>query len=226
MRFLEKDLETIIYENYDACWEYGLDISQIEHYPGHCGRYRQLRLGPYGVADLVNINIEHREREVVIQVIECKREVINLDTYKQAKRYVTALMNLLREKMGLAEEDWQISVETVLIGRRVEQNDGFIFVYNDDPRCKAFTYDYSVDGLAFTVVPKTWRYSKAMDQTATEQFLAPYKKVMGQWDDAVKHMREVYTVPEYTTPTPYAGGVKVCFSPMPTRHYAADFLPY
>lgn len=177
MNFLEKDLETIIYENYAACYERGLDISQIGEYLGET-RYRQPNLAPYGIADLVNIRYSPSEYELTIQVIECKKDEINLATYTQAQRYVTAIKAILKAAFGIGENTINIIVELILVGRKFEPGNEFAYIYNADTRCQAFTYTYAVDGIRFTQVPRGWGKELAGNEGAHSAFVEAFRDEM------------------------------------------------
>ena len=155
MKFLEKDLETLIWENTETCYERGLAIRRIGKYMGDC-RFRQLNLGPYGIADLVNTRYYPEENSLFIQVIECKKDEINLNTYAQAKRYLTAIKEVVQHHYGITEGESYVSQEMILIGRKFETSGDFPFVYNEDSDCHAYTYEYGIDGLRFTLVQRHW----------------------------------------------------------------------
>lgn len=174
MTFLEKDLETLIWENTEACYERGLDIRHIGKYLGDC-RFRQLHLGPYGIADLVNTRYYPSEDTLHIQVIECKKDEINLTTYGQAKRYLTALKDVIRHHFGLHEGgSTYVTHETILIGRKFESSGDFPFVYNDDTDCKAYTYEYGIDGLRFKLVPREWGKNLKESSNALAAFTSAF----------------------------------------------------
>lgn len=157
MNFLEKDLETIIFENYEACYGRGLEITDIGagDYLNQL-KFRQLQLGPYGVADLVNVRYNPQHYECIIQVIECKRNEINLATYGQAKRYFAAIKDILRYFLPESHSHIEWTEELVLIGRTFDQSNDFAFVYNQDTACQAFVYSYEIDGLWFKQIDRNW----------------------------------------------------------------------
>jgi hypothetical protein len=175
MKFLEKDLETLIWENTETCYERGLDIQHVGKYLGDC-RFRQLHLGPYGIADLINTRYYPLQQTLHIQVIECKKDEINLTTYAQAKRYLTAVKDVVCHHYGISGPDCYITHELVLIGRRFEASGDFPFVYNDDRNCKAYTYDYDIDGLRFTPIPRTWTRSLKNSDNALAAFTASFSE--------------------------------------------------
>ncbi len=154
MRFLEKDLETIIWENYTRCAEKGLAIGQ-EFYQ-HGKAYRQLNLSPYGIADLVYIRHSAAENLYFVQVLELKKGKVDAAAYMQAKRYLTAICGVLDRLRKQEELDYKIVLSSVIIGDEVELSGDFIYTYNYDVSCQAFTYSYGFDGIEFKEVSKEW----------------------------------------------------------------------
>lgn len=153
--FLEKDLETIIWENFVACADKGLKIDQA--FFQHGKRYRQLNLAPYGIADLIYIHYSPPQRSWHVLVLELKRGKIDLAAYQQAKRYQTALHDLLRKSKEPGDQTPFVFM-SVLIGDEVETNGDFTFVLNYDYNCAAFTYSYGFNGIEFQEVGKEWRH--------------------------------------------------------------------
>jgi hypothetical protein len=179
MNFLEKDLETIIFENYEACYTRGLAIDFACYPAGDVLRLRQPSLAPYGTPDLVNINYSPERQSLHIQIIECKKDAIDLDTYLQAKRYVSGYRDALRFLVdSLSFLPGNVFIKTVLIGKSFDPSAGFAYLYNDDPDCSAYTYHYSVEGIRFDAVPKGWRMD--LKHTAAH--------VLGLVDSITAHM--------------------------------------
>jgi len=140
-----------------------------------CGRQvqtmRQVQLEPYGIADIINIVHGDQEcRNVTIQVVECKRDIINLATYAQVKRYLAALRQALAPFVGEAEQlGFKVTWECILVGHRVEKCGDFVFVLNDDADCHVFTYQVDAQEIIFAKVGKNWGYHR------NEQHLAHAK---------------------------------------------------
>lgn len=89
MKFLEKNLEDIIFEtDNEKLQERGLDIN---------GRkFRQLRLSHYGISDLVTV-CRHGQN-LHIEIIELKKDLITTDTLIQSLRYLAGIKNFLRKR--------------------------------------------------------------------------------------------------------------------------------
>ncbi len=159
MSFLEKTLETIIWENYEACEERGLNIAQGFFKFG--SKHRQLNLAPYGIADLVNIRYYAPEEMFYIQVIELKKGKVDTAAYLQAKRYQTALQGVVLRAFHRLKKEPRMHFSTVLIGDEVEKAGDFVFALNADFACQAFVYSYGFDGIHFEDAGKEWAINNA-----------------------------------------------------------------
>lgn len=157
MDFLEKDLEQIIYEASDE---------QLKDLRLSGKRYRQLKIGNYGIADLVFIKrkygyeantpfIEFRGLEIT--VCELKKDKIGIAAFFQAIRYCKGIKSYLEDR-GFNCFEFRI----VLIGRGVDDSGSFIFMPelfdNADNDCcldkriksiKYFNYSYDYSGIKF-----------------------------------------------------------------------------
>jgi hypothetical protein len=99
MNFLEKDLEQIIYETpVMELQDRGLDVSGKP--------YRQLRIGNYGIADLVYVNKEYyingdlqklQYPVLIINVLEIKKDKIGISSFLQAIKYCQGIKRYLEE---------------------------------------------------------------------------------------------------------------------------------
>lgn len=154
MNFLEKDLETIIWENYAACERRGLLIDYEAGFQ-YGLKFRQLNLMPFGIADLVNIYYDPFRKICKAQVIECKKHRIDAATYLQAKRYGSAISDLFFK----ADIDVDFVLSYVLVGAELNNDGELAHVIAQDTSCKSFIYKYAVDGIAFHDVTRQWGYS-------------------------------------------------------------------
>jgi hypothetical protein len=170
MKFLEKDLEEIIYTYKELCCERGL----YECFPSEKSFIaRQQPLGKYGVADLIVVDFNlHRpyfdlgvttRRTLTIYIIECKLNEVNIAAYLQAKRYKHAIREVTER---INTRHTAVCIKTVLIGNSVDQTSDFVFQLNDDPDCTAYTYKYGADGIWFDEVGKDWTLHNGI----TEEF--------------------------------------------------------
>ena len=160
MEFLEKDLEQIIYETPDE------KLEQKNLYT-RGRRFRQLRIGNYGIADMITVQryktdpMYESQRTyncLEITVYELKKDKIGISAFLQAVRYVKGISKYLENRhSGLF-----LSYRIVLIGRTIDDSGSFLYLpdvfCNPSHGCvpsggiesvELFTYSYGVDGLNF-----------------------------------------------------------------------------
>jgi len=154
MNFLERDLEEII-ENADreALSERGLYV--------HGKMYRQLRIGNYGVADLVTFNRVVKDpvypsdiiTPACITVYELKKDKVGISAFLQAVGYLKGIKRYL-DFRGFDYEDIQFRI--VLIGSSIDTESTFSYLSDLLPINEYFysflsVYKYSIEleGLTF-----------------------------------------------------------------------------
>jgi hypothetical protein len=156
MDFLERDLEDIIFnalqteEGRDVLNEKGL---QVDFSDGLLRSARQLRIGNYGMCDIITMSRGQTDisdlfgvlqPKVVINVYELKRGKIDIDALIQVKRYMTGVdhyMQKFHPKMG-------VHVCGTVIGRSICTND-WVYLIDDLDRIEFYTYSYGIDGIEF-----------------------------------------------------------------------------
>jgi hypothetical protein len=161
MEFLEKDLEQIIYEaSSDELQERGLYLG---------GKlYRQLRIGNYGIADLVEFRrprvhdyFKHHKIKGLINVIELKKEKVGISAFLQALGYLKGIKRYLEKR----DMHFNYNYSITLIGSEVDSNSTFIYLpdmfYMDtekdidhfpDFELSLYKYKYKLDGIHFEIV--------------------------------------------------------------------------
>jgi len=161
MKFLEKDLEDIIYETDNAkLRERGLPIYGL--------KLRQVRLGGYGVADLITIQLRannqtHPEDNItyyfghtlIITIYELKQESIGFNALGQCFRYSKAIEGIIN---GLdlnlySIEDFELY--RVIVGSKIDRSSDFCYLINHTDFISAYTYDYGFEGISFNI-SKEW----------------------------------------------------------------------
>jgi hypothetical protein len=144
MKFLEKDLEEIIYTADKAeLGKKGLDIT---------GKiFRQLNIGNYGISDLIEVN--RYGQTLCITIYELKKEVVNVSTFLQAVRYAKGVSRYLTIRKPLMD----IEIRICLIGKKLDLQSSFSFLESIIPMeltegrfLTIKTYDYSINGITFT----------------------------------------------------------------------------
>lgn len=164
MRFLEKDLESIIYEASQTKEGRNLLIDRNLQLRPSGKMFRQVSLGTYGIADLVDVSIEYaiyngsRLRSLCVEIIELKRGIIDYSALGQACRYLTAIKELCQSINH--KKFYECNFHITLIGSKldVKDDDSFVFLYNElRDGVDAFTYNYTLNGISFNHISHNWR---------------------------------------------------------------------
>ena len=129
MEFLEKDLEDIIFDtDNDKLQDRGLNIIGFKK--------RQLRIGKYGVADLVtfssSINRDDYEKSkgekitpyLHITVYELKKDKVGVNAFMQAVGYIKGIQRYLEKR----DFKFKVCYSIALIGRTIEFSTGFSYL--------------------------------------------------------------------------------------------------
>jgi hypothetical protein len=151
MKFLEKDLEQIIFEtDNDLLRGKGLGIAGIKK--------RQVKIGNYGIADLITIRKEYSNSDVVIPelyitIFELKKNEISISSFLQAIRYLKGIQRYLKIKKSY----YTVHYKIVLIGETIDKKNDFIYLtdlIHDDEYGNGFfveyyTYELNFNGIEF-----------------------------------------------------------------------------
>lgn len=157
MNFLEKDLEEIIF------------CSDAEHLEQRGLRLRgkpkrQLRIGNYGIADIVYFNrvSDRVNPHLEINVVELKKNKIGISALLQAVGYCKGIDRYLQKRNFSSEYYFNI----ILIGREVDTSGNFVYLtdlinggkysfsgidlYSGSlNKLSFYRYKYSIDGISF-----------------------------------------------------------------------------
>jgi hypothetical protein len=151
MKFLEKDLEEIIFSTDNSeLLNRGLYLYK--------NKIKQLKLGNYGICDILAWE-KHKDyfhgNILKIQIIELKQNEINFHTLSQSLRYARAIQRYLQFRKSTIV--YQIDI--VLIGKIVNDIDSTfylptLFNSNEDKyhavnNINIYSYMYEIDGLYF-----------------------------------------------------------------------------
>lgn len=157
MKFLENDLEKIIYTSGRKELESrGLLIEGELR--------RQLKIGNYGIADLVSItkpcydySRDCKKNILVpgsIKIFELKKEKIGIAAFLQSLNYAKGILEYLK----LRNKEHLFTIGITLIGKDIDTSGSFCYL----PELLAFqhteyvgyiefyTYEYNLDGIRFT----------------------------------------------------------------------------
>lgn len=153
MKFLEKDLEQIIFETPNKeLYNRGLYIKGKKK--------RQLRIGNYGIADLVSYNKYQppntHEKVLQIYVWELKQQEININTFLQGIRYCRGIQSWIAQY----QPELHYNLNLILVGSVLNCNNDFIYLTDLLVRTdlsdiefdfSMYTYDYRYDGIHFNI---------------------------------------------------------------------------
>lgn len=155
MKFLEKDLEEIIFETHQSNSNLLLDKGLIT-----TGKmFRQLRIGSYGVADLVTFRREpsyfHDDNCLKIKVYELKKDKAGISAFLQAVRYCKGIQEYIN---NYRKKDINLSFEIVLCAKQIDTYSDFIYLtdfldsswFNYKLHLSCFSFKYDINGVKFT----------------------------------------------------------------------------
>lgn len=153
MEFLEKDLEQIIWEaDNDLLIGKGLSIYGVKK--------RQLRIGNYGVADIVTFskNYDYINGKIYpfldITVYELKKEKVGIGAFLQAIRYCKGIQTFLQDKR---KNYINFKLHIVLASKEVDTNSDFIYItdlFNSNEyffinSVNFYSFKYTINGIEF-----------------------------------------------------------------------------
>ena len=161
MKFLEKDLEEIIYTSgRDVLEEKGLLIE---------GKLkRQVKIGNYGIADLIEFvrpSYDGPDRDILcpgrITIYELKKEQIGISAFLQSLNYLQGITKFLEKK----EINDHYIIDIVLIGKNLDTSGSFCFItdllsinssfldkyniFGQNGSISYYTYTFDINGLEF-----------------------------------------------------------------------------
>ena len=162
MKFLEKDLEQIICKT---------EASKLQEkgLPLYGKLLQQVRIGTYGIADLVTIERPYYNKFLnchskgMITVYELKKDKISVSAFFQAVRYVKGIQRYLEElEHPISSRHFNYTIR--LIGGQIDFDSSLIYLadllpdyigdYVIDSEDRVFvdfyTYDMDIDGLKFS----------------------------------------------------------------------------
>jgi len=152
MKFLEKDLEVII-------WEADNKKLQERNLPIEGNKVRQLKIGNYGIADLVtfkkcNSGYDGAFPYLKITVYELKKEKVGISAFLQAIKYCRGIKSYMKKH----KPNILFTIEIVLIAKEVDLSGDFIYLTDLFYSCETFgsvnsvlfyTFNYDFDGINF-----------------------------------------------------------------------------
>jgi hypothetical protein len=149
MKFSERNLEDIIFDTPSPfLQERGLDIQGA--------KLRQVRLGIYGIADLITIKKVYldsiqedrtvkRVPVLIIDIFELKQGKISFETYTQILKYGRGVKSYLNKY----HPNLEYGIRYVMIGDSVDKDTSFYFLPSLYKNIKFYKYNYDYDGIRF-----------------------------------------------------------------------------
>ena len=154
MKFLEKDLEDIIFEQKNEdLQKRGLHI--------YGNKLRQKRIGCYGVADIITYQryssmvvdgVMIPKPNLHITVYELKKDSIGLGAFLQALKYLKGIKSYI-ESRGIEPV---VIYHIVLIGKSIDTKSSYVYLdefIDGDFTLSNVLYEYDIDGLKFKTSP-------------------------------------------------------------------------
>lgn len=152
MNFLEKDLEEIIFNtNNEILYSKGLNIFGK--------KYRQLKIGNYGIADIVTF---HRDTFYIggdeikcinVNVFELKKDKAGISAFLQALKYCKGIQRYFEHR----EKSIPLKFNITLVSKSIDTKSDYIYLedfltssydfYGLSLNNYSFTYDF--DGIKF-----------------------------------------------------------------------------
>lgn len=168
MNILEKEIEEIVFlADNELLSKKGLRLYK--------NKLSQVNFGDYGIADIITWRVIKNNscRIINFQVIELKKELIDVNTLMQASRYATAIREIMSQFNLL---NTKISIEIVLIGKKVQIIGDFVFLANFVHNLDIYEYKISLDhGITFNK-QQGWRKREGFGiMNDFDTFLEQYK---------------------------------------------------
>lgn len=145
MKFLEKDLEDIIWDGLQTNHKRQLLIDRgLGFVESISTSKRQLRIGNYGITDIVTAQRSpFNTKELWINLIELKKDKISFEAVSQCARYIKGIERYLN-KRGVKNH-----VVGTLIGSEIDKYSDFVYMMSKISDIDVYTYEYGIEGIQF-----------------------------------------------------------------------------
>ena len=149
MSFLEKDLENIIWESdNEKLREKGLEI--------YGKKFRQIRIGNYGIADLITVDRRldcYEEYFLDITIYELKKEKAGISAFLQAIKYCKGIQTYMLNKRS----NTLFKLNIVLCAKNIDTESDYIYIsdlissdeYENICSVYNYSFNYGIDGIIF-----------------------------------------------------------------------------
>ena len=150
MKFLEYDLEEIICKtSNDKLFDRGL--------PLHGRKFRQQRIGKYGIADLITVSkfsgSPFQDPALVITVYEFKKDKVGISAFLQAVGYAKGIERYFSKRKKITK--YNVIIRIRLVGRYIDTDSTFAYLADLIPSnyygdfLSVYSYSYDIEGLTF-----------------------------------------------------------------------------
>jgi hypothetical protein len=152
MEITEKELEDLMYEDLTTTGgrylrKLGLEVSCMIPFPGTVKWLRQVRLEPYGIADI--IGYRRCRGGLMIDIIELKNRPIECNDFDQVFRYRSAVREMFRN----SRPNMEIKITASLIGREI--NSGH-YIHNNCTHTNLYSFKFGLAGFRFERHENRW----------------------------------------------------------------------
>ena len=132
----EKDLEEIIFNTpNEVLIEKGLPI--------YGKKYRQLRIGNYGISDIITI-----KRDIgclFITIYELKKDNAGISAFLQAVRYAKGVKSYMNKR----KPNLLIDIDIVIIGKKIDTHSDYIYLEQFFFSLSNYSFTYGINGMEF-----------------------------------------------------------------------------
>lgn len=145
MNILEKEIEEIISKA-------DLELLERSGLKLRLNTIIQPNLCPYGIADLIcyeaDKDLSTGITTLYLQIIEIKKEKVDIHTLLQASRYAKAIRAIVSDKKF---DQFKIVTEILLVGKKIDYSNNFIDLVESIDNVSVFTYSIDMTGgIRFT----------------------------------------------------------------------------
>jgi hypothetical protein len=152
MKFLEKDLENIIWESdNDSLPRKGLEIYGEK-------KIRQKRIGNYGISDIISYSRPvylknhgkggYELQKGTINIFELKKDKISVSSFMHVLGYAKGVETYLEQR----EKDDLYEIKMTLIGREIDADSAVTYLTDFVDSLEIYNYKYGIDGLEFKFI--------------------------------------------------------------------------
>lgn len=186
----EKELEDYLV---DDCHELGGKKYFHDSITGEmfADEVRQLKIGAYGIADIVRLNYHDQRNTFQVQITELKKGILNKDGLFQICRYKRGLeryVSALKKHKGIS---FEVEFFGVLCGSGIELSTDFVYAAEQVDWLELYTFSICIEhGISFDF-QKGFKIGRSDEEEAftseIEELLMPLCIENKNFEEASKH---------------------------------------